>query len=67
MIVRRRLKEVIFIILNVLRMRVFFFVFRYLRYIRSVLDEEKGGGFEFKLVCMRVLLDVVNGLFYFLD
>lgn len=48
-------------------MRVFLFVFRYLRHIRSASDEEKGGGFESKLACMRALLDAVNGLFYLPD
>lgn len=48
-------------------MKVFLFVFRYLRHIRSASDEEKGGGFESKLACMRALLDAVNGLFYLPD
>nr|XP_034324444.1 CDK-activating kinase assembly factor MAT1 [Crassostrea gigas] len=39
----------------------------YLRHIRSASDEEKGGGFESKLACMRALLDAVNGLFYLPD
>jgi CDK-activating kinase assembly factor MAT1 len=36
----------------------------YLSNIRSASEQEKAGGFDSKLACMRALLDAVNGLFY---
>ncbi|XP_048736884.1 CDK-activating kinase assembly factor MAT1-like [Ostrea edulis] len=36
----------------------------YLNNVRNASEQEKAGGFDSKLSCMRALLDAVNGLFY---
>lgn len=43
---------------------VFFNFSRYLNNVRNASEQEKAGGFDSKLSCMRALLDAVNGLFY---